>query len=307
MTATSVVVAIPTFRRPAQLDRLLPLVRAQAETSAALGVDASIVVIDNDPEGSARATAERHGVTYHREPARGLSAVRNRALDAAADADALVFIDDDETPADDWLRQLVARWLDSGVAAVSGRVETRFPPGPHDPWIDAGGFFRRAIFTDGSRQPVAPTNNLLIDLGFVRRHGIRFDPRFGLSGGEDIMFTTELTRAGGWISACPGALVYDDLDPARLARRWVLRRAYRVGVTTVHVAVASAPGSALLTRIGWAAKGASRVGGGAARRVAGLVLRSDRHAARGARLLWRGAGMMAGALGFGYEEYARRG
>lgn len=307
MTRRSLVIAVPTFRRAERLDLLLPILQRQAATtSGALGADISVLVIDNDPDASAQQTAQKHAVTYEQEPAPGLSAVRNRALEAAGAADALVFIDDDETPSDGWLENLVNRWRTSGADAVSGRVQTRFPDGWRDPWIEAGGFFRRAVFADGARQPVAPTNNLLLDLGTVRALRLRFDPRFGMSGGEDIMFTSLLTRAGGWISSCPAALVYDDVDAGRLTRRWVLRRAYRVGVTTVHVAVVLAP-SPLPTRIAWIARGVTRMAGGGARRVVGIALRSDEHSARGARLFWRGTGMVAGALGLGYQEYARRG
>lgn len=300
---SDVVVAIPTFHRPEQLAGLLD---ALADQVALVG--AEIIVIDNDPEGSAAPVAAARSVRHVVEPARGLAAVRNRALDEAADASALVFIDDDEVPADDWLATLVSRWQHSGAAAVSGRVETVFPDGFRDAWITDGGFFRRVRFDDGARQAAAATNNLLLDLGFVRRHGLRFDERFALSGGEDIFFTKQLVRAGGTIVSCPDALVHDVVDPARLNRRWVLRRAYRVGTTAVQTDLGLGGGlrRGLVVRAKALAGGAARVAIGGARWAAGGLLRSSGHSARGARAAWRGAGMVMGALGRRYQEYALR-
>ncbi|MBF4562773.1 glycosyltransferase family 2 protein [Microbacterium sp. VKM Ac-2870] len=298
-----IVVAIPTFHRPESLAALLRAVAPQVRE-----VGAEVVVIDNDPAGSARESAAAEGARYVIEPGRGLAAVRNRALDEAAEARALVFIDDDELPADDWLSTLVQRWRHSGAAAVSGRVETRFPDGWSDRWIEQGGFFRRVRFADGAQQHSAPTNNLLLDLEVVRRHGVRFDPAFGLSGGEDIHFTRQLVTLGESIVSAPDALVFDIVDPARLTKRWVLRRAYRVGISTVHADVALRTGvrGRLAARVRGVAKGALRLMAGSGRRALGVVTRSDRHRARGARAAWRGAGMVVGAVGGSYQEYIRR-
>jgi hypothetical protein len=54
-------------------------------------------------------------------------------------------------------------------------------------------------------------------------------------------------------------------------------------------------------------RGVLRLGGGGLRWAGGVVVRSPRHQARGARALFRGAGMVGGALGVVYEEYARAG
>jgi succinoglycan biosynthesis protein ExoM len=294
----AIVIAVPTFHRPLALDALLDALHEQA---APFGAD--ILVVDNDPAGSARRVVAGRA-QYVVEPSRGLAAVRNRALDEAGRADALVFIDDDETPAPGWLAALVTTWRQDGADAVSGRVESRFPVGFHDPWIEQGGFFRRVQFAAGASQPVAATNNLLLDLGTVRRLGLRFDERLGLSGGEDILFARFLVKAGGRIVSAPEALVFDDVPAERLTRSWVLRRAYRVGISTVRTAALA--GGGLRVRLRGFAGGAARVGIGGGRWLAGALIRSPRHSARGARAAARGAGMMAGALGVDYREYALR-
>lgn len=294
-----VVVAIPSFRRPDTLSVLLRALMGQADS-----IGARVLVVDNDPDESARPVAAEFGVDHVVEPERGLAAVRNRALDEAGQASVVVFIDDDEVPTDGWLALLVERWRVTGAAAVSGRVETRFPDGFDDEWIIAGGFFQRVRFDDGALQHAAATNNLLLDLGFIRTHGLRFDAEFGLSGGEDILFTKQIVRAGGAIVSCPSALVLDTVDPVRLDRGWVLHRAYRVGVTSVRTELRL--GGGLAARANGALGGAARVAVGGARWLMGEVLRSPRHSARGARAAWRGWGMTMGAVGVRYEEYAKR-
>lgn len=308
MSATDVVLAVPTFHRTALLEALLPMLRREADAARdEEGVSTTILVVDNDPDASARAVATAAGATYVVEPARGLAAVRNRAIDESAGARALVFIDDDETPRDGWLTALVRRWRTSGAAAVSGRVESVFDAAPDD-WIAAGGFFTRVAFADGASQPAAPTNNLLLDLDVVRAHGLRFDEAFALSGGEDIHFTRRLVARGGTIVSAPDALVFDPVSPERLTRRWVLQRAYRVGISTARIDAAMAPsGTArLVSRVKSAAQGLVRIAAGGARWLLGTVTRSARHSARGARAVARGGGMLLGAFGADFAEYARR-
>lgn len=303
-----VAITVPTYRRPARLATLLPALRAQAEGLPGLRTD--IIVIDNDPAGSARAEADAAGVAYVSEPRRGLAAVRNRALDAAADhgADALVFIDDDEVPGDAWLVSLVAPWVTGEADFVSGEVTTVFPH-PPDPWIEAGGFFRRVRFAEGERMAAAPTNNLLIDLGFVAGHRLRFDERFAATGGEDIHFTGRASRLGARIVSAPAARVSDMVGPERLTRKWVLLRAFRVGTTTVRgdILLVESRAGRILRRARWALLGIGRFGVGAGGALLGRVTRSIRRDARGSRLAARGAGMVAGAVGVTYREYAKRG
>ncbi|MFT4214535.1 MAG: glycosyltransferase [Microbacterium sp.] len=302
-----VVIAIPTFRRLERLGHLLGALPDQRFAAESLGVSTAVVVIDNDPAESARVVVARAEASYSTEPERGLSAVRNAAIAAAGDADALVFIDDDELPEPGWLAELVRVWLSGAADFVSGRVVSVFGQ-TLDPWIQAGGFFRRVEFSDGERMPFAATNNLLIDLSFLRMHRLTFDPKFGMSGGEDIRLTSQAVAAGARIVAAPSAVVLDPVPPERTTRGWVLRRAFRVGSTTVRCDVALAPTAfgRLIARIRWFANGVGRIVVGGLRWVTGSIARSTVHRARGARLIARGAGMCVGAFGVEYKEYRGR-
>ncbi|MFT7710507.1 glycosyltransferase family 2 protein [Clavibacter tessellarius] len=319
--ASSLVVAILTYRRPDDIRAVLPLVAAQAadlreaaEADPALPRAVRIVVVDNDPAGGAGAAVEDAAaasavpIAYVHEPTPGISAARNRALDAAGDDDLLVFLDDDERPDPGWLAALVRARQATGSAGVAGPVRSEYEVEP-DAWVRAGGFFVRRRPATGTRLEVAATNNLLLDLRAVRAAGLRFDVDLGTQGGEDTLFTRQLVASGGLLSWCAEAGVVDVVPRARTTRRWVVLRAFSSGNSWSLTSVALAPASpAARTRIRAeaTARGLVRALGGTGRIAVGAVTGSVAHRAKGTRTLARGAGMVAGALGWSYQEYARR-
>ena len=303
-----VLLAVLTYRRPADLQEVLPLLLAQTSR-----VDASteVLVVDNDPDAGARdlvrGMAERGAVRYVHEAAPGIAAARNRALVEAAGFDLLVFIDDDERPVEDWLALLLATYAIDHPAAVVGPVVSRYE-GDLDPWIRAGRFFERRRLATGTVVDVAATNNLLLDLAQVRALGVEFDERFGLSGGSDTLFTRQLAARGGRMVWCDQAVVWDVVPASRSTRQWVLRRAFRSGNGHSRVAldgVKTAVGR-LRVRARLTAHGAVRLAGGSARWLAGVLTASLSRRVRGLRTAARGAGMLSGAYGYVYSEYKRK-
>lgn len=307
-----VTVAVLTYRRPVDLRAVLPMLLDQVrEVSATPGRRylADVLVVDNDPERSAEAVvAGFAGARYAAEPTPGIAAARNRALDEAADARLLAFIDDDERPADGWLAHLLGTWAASGAAAVSGRVLAEYA-GELDPWIRAGEFFVRRRMPTGTEIDVAACNNLLLDLDQVRFFGVRFESALGLSGGEDTLFTRQLVRAGGRMLWCDESAALDQVPVERMTRAWVLSRAWSHGNGSVllDLYLTRHPLARVVVRIRGVGRGLLRIAGGAARWAWGLLARSLRHQARGQRAVCRGAGMVGGACGLGYLEYARSG
>jgi cellulose synthase/poly-beta-1,6-N-acetylglucosamine synthase-like glycosyltransferase len=297
-----VVVAVLTYRRPDDIRVLLPMLRTQVAEVAGW-----VVVVDNDPGGSAKEYVSSVGerIRYVHEPTPGIAAARNRAIEEAGDADVLVFIDDDERPVPGWLRSLLSTREETGADAVVGPVESVFT-GELDPWIAAGGFFTRRRLATGAPVTVAATNNLLLDLAAVNRRGLRFDPRLGMIGGEDTLFSRSLSSTGARIVWCAEAMVQDVVPADRMTRTWVLKRAFRMGGSASYVEIFVATGHRKwLTRGRQALLGLSRLGAGVLRFGAGTALRRPGTQAAGARNCARGAGLLAGVLGFVYAEYQR--
>lgn len=304
------IVAIPTFRRPEALTNALTAVREQVDAEndrPGAPMRCSILVIDNDPAGSGARIALEHGARYIIEPRPGIAAVRNRALKECESAGALLFIDDDEIPEPGWLRGMIEMYTATHPTAVAGRVVTRFPD-VVEPWISASGAFRRPIRTHGQLMSEAATNNLLVDIEGVRRLGVSFDERFGLTGGSDSMFTLQLTQRGGTIRWAEDAVVIEQEDPERFTRSWVLMRTFRFGNTSARarIALARTTPRRLLARLRALGRGGARVLGGSARWGLGVVSGSLHHRAHGLRTASRGLGMLAGAIGYAHDEYGRR-
>ncbi|RWZ50889.1 glycosyltransferase family 2 protein [Labedella phragmitis] len=311
-----VTIAVLTFRRPEDIAETLPLLADQAESVRDRVGSASVLVIDNDPDESARSAVEAFAtsrpsvvVRYHAEPVSGITAGRNRALaeaEAAGD-DILVFIDDDERPTERWLELLLDTFEANDAVAVVGPVISRFDVEP-DSWVTAGEFFSRRRLPTGSTVDVAATNNLLLDLRVVRRIGLAFDPAFGITGGGDTMFSRTLARSGTLVW-CDEAIVWDVVPASRVTRDWVVRRAFRSGNSWSLTSVALAQGASARWRVraSCLVKGLVRLAGGAFRAALGVVTRSLRHRAKGVRTMARGAGMVSGLMGYSYKEYRRPG
>ena len=313
----TITLAVLTYRRADELAVLLPLLLAQADDGVRAdvgpgGTDVEVLVVDNDPAGSARAAVAAitdPRLRYVIEPATGIAAARNRALDECAARDVLVFIDDDEQPRPGWLPALLATYRNSRAAGVAGPVVSEFVGDP-DPWITAGGFLARRHRDEvatGERIDAAATNNLLLDLRAVRALGVRFDPAFGLSGGEDSLFTRTLAAHGALLVWCREAQVVDRVPLARINRRWVLHRALSYGNNDARIAVMLASGRARRTGARGVSLGRAlaRLVGGCVLWVRGIMSSSQRDRATGARAAARGTGMLLGVFGHVVQQYRR--
>ena len=159
------VVCICTFRRPLMLERLL------GELDQQLTGDAftfSAVVADNDASQSARSVTEKFAkesaiaLTYCVQPKRNIALARNTAVSYAC-GEFVIFIDDDEFPAKEWLFNLFKTCQRHGVAGVLGPVLPHFDEEPPK-WLRAGGFYERPRHPTGFRLewPECRTGNVLL-------------------------------------------------------------------------------------------------------------------------------------------------
>lgn len=314
--AQTLVLATLTFRRPEGLDRVVPALISQAVDVRACGVDAIVLVVDNDGTDSARVAVERLAeggrsrdvaVRYEHEPTPGISAARNRALSAAGTADLLAFVDDDGEPTAGWAQSLLRTWRRHDAAAVVGRMVPSYDTRPPD-WVEAGQFFVRPSHPTGTRMPGAATNNLLLDLRFVRATGLRFDEELSASGGEDSLFTRQLIGRGGKVVWCDEAVVIDHVPAERLTRAWVLRRRYRFGSTHVEVLLKLAGGrwGRSVARVRSSVKALLELGHGSTLVLVGACTTSLRRRALGEAEVARGLGRLAAVVGRRYHEYRRR-
>lgn len=293
-----------TFRRPSGLRRVLDAV-ADLHVPPRARSDLSVVIVDNDPDGSAEPIVEQAReripwpVTYVVEPRRGIPHGRNTAVAVSEGSDMVAFIDDDEAPERDWLVRLVDTMRSTDADVATGPVMPVFDE-PPPRWVREGRFFERRRHEDGERIHYARTSNVLIRRHLLERWREPFDSRFGLSGGDDTFFFQRAHRDGATIVWSDRAVVREWVPPSRVSARWLRMREYRRGTTLSRCLLELDPRPRRIAKR--IVAGIARMGIGSAQVVAGLVL-GRRHVAAGARRIWFGAGLLTGLLGILHQEY----
>ena len=304
-----VTVAILTFKREHLLQ---PMVEAVAQQCAELAADVSIVVVDNDPARSAESIiqplTEKYPLRYVSEPIPGIAVARNAALNAASTSRLLVFIDDDELPEQDWLHHLLTHWESARCEAVVGPQDFILPDPVPDAWVVASGLFDNSRHPTGSQRQGASSANLLLDLDFLREHGLSFDARLGLAGGEDTLLAHQILAAGGRIEWCNEAIVSEPVPPERVTRQWMRQRVYRSGASWARAVIATAPGryGRWKARITIALRSIMRILISVVFIGYGLVSRDEKCTASNARMMYSLAGALSALLGARQvEDYSR--
>lgn len=296
-TATTLV-CVSTFRRPEQLNRFLTSVVSQLDASRAL-----LVVIDNDPDASARAVVDSllGPLIYEHEPKPGIAATRNRALDVAItrDAEFVIFVDDDEWASDAWLSEMVKAARQSPAGVISGPVVTEYSD-QLPRWIERYGFFQRTPLPHGARPSSAATNNTLLKMRAWRDAGSpRFDDSYSETGGSDTDFFSRLHRSGTVIEFTRKPVVFEDVPNDRATFRWLTKRGVRNGIVQARVR------SSYRHRAAIVVAGIARLFAGIAFSFIALIGRPSKVADSYATFL-RGVGLIAGATsGFRIREYSR--
>ena len=231
--AVKLCIGVCTRHRPSTLARLLQSLRRMDIPPA---VDVTLCVVENDHEPRSRELVEtgtagaRFITHYQLEPRIGIPQARNRLLDAALDraCAALIFIDDDEEVAPDWLCALerFARETE-WQSVIQGREVTRMPEGASEILAP---FFQRKERATGDALSLCATNNTLLPLEPVRRHGLRFDERRTTEGGEDSIFFGRVRQVGTPLVFCREAVVIETVPRERANLWWLCRRKFRVGL-----------------------------------------------------------------------------
>jgi glycosyltransferase involved in cell wall biosynthesis len=202
-------VVIPTFRRPKQLEEAIASVLGQT------GVTVEIIVVDDSPEGSARAVVEGvvdRRVQYLKNPAPtggSPSAVRNLGWPIAQGA-FIHFLDDDDIVPRGHYAAVKKIFVDhTEVGAVFGRIEP-FGNGPEEQLRHEREFFgraaqrARACSRFGHKWGFAACmmfrrTLLITSAGVVRRECVQriggFDPQIRI--GEDVDFYARIFRQRG--------------------------------------------------------------------------------------------------------------
>lgn len=220
-------VCIPTFRRTEMLENLIRKLALQTADDC---FDFSVIVVDNDANGSAREKVMQLkanlglDITYEIETVRTIPAVRNHAL-RLAKGNYVGIIDDDEFPPKDWLLTMYRAILSFGVDGALGPVHPYFAQTPPQ-WLLKGRFCERPVIRTGTmlHWSQTRTGNVLLKKEVFDKHHLCFDEKY-TTGGSDQAFFKEAMKKGCRFVAVAEAHVYEIVPPERWKKSYYLKRA----------------------------------------------------------------------------------
>ena len=294
--ADTVVICIPTFRRPVMLGRLLDAI-ARLKTEARI----CVVVADNDPEAHAgfnlclSLKSYPWPLTAIITAKRGIAEARNALVAEALNTQArfIAMIDDDEWPQEDWIDQFLAAAQATGADVLQGSILFG-----HGTAADGHGDIRAAT---GPVAMLQGAGNLLIRRTVLEEMPRPwFDPAFALSGGEDRDFFVRLKRAGKRFAWSDEARAHGEVPQSRANLAWLLARAYSIGNSDMLVLLKHRPGAfRLLLELGKIT--ASLL---LSPLAAVILAPSPNHRAVPLQKLFRAVGKLGAMAGRRYNEYA---
>jgi glycosyltransferase involved in cell wall biosynthesis len=189
----------------------------------------SIVVTDNDKEESGRevvcefAAESPIAIAYCVQPVQNIALARNKALENAG-GEFIAFIDDDEFPEEEWLRNLLETCKAYGADGVLGPVMPYFQEKPPN-WVERGGIFERPLHNTGYRIAIsdARTGNVMFRNRILEGTEQAFNAEFR-TGGEDVDFFRRMMNKGRVFVWCNEAVVHEIVPPYRCKRSYLLKR-----------------------------------------------------------------------------------
>ena len=293
MAVTTLAICIATYCRPEGLSSLLGALAEQLPTPTC---DWRVVVVDNDPSGSAAVIVNQwkprltRDVHFDIEPRRGIAYARNRCVQRAGSVDWIVFVDDDEVPPPGWLLSLLEAQRRFGADVVTGPVVGRFEPGGR-PWLRDLPHFQTRGGPAGTVIETAATNNTLVARQLLGDEPFDVD-HFNMNQSDTDCFT-RLACAGATIVWSGAEPVVATIPLERQTLRWAMRRSRLAGRSWARIQRRYRAG--LSTTASLMMRGIGNVLLGGALAASALVLLRRGLAARGACRGAKGVGLLGGA------------
>jgi glucosyl-dolichyl phosphate glucuronosyltransferase len=234
-------IVVPTLGR---LVHLRALLRALEQQDVPTDVF-EVVVVDNEAEPNADVRLLCNGselnVSYHHQPALGVSAARNLGV-AKARADLIGFLDDDTLPARDWVHSVIAIQA-ARKASILGGPFTPFYTGAPPKWFRDS--YASLDYGDQARwlraREYLATANLVCTREVFNTLGA-FSEKFGYVGsnkryGEDTEWQQRATLVGMQIWYDPALRVLHHFETERMRVSWFLSSQVRHGKTKAAILI----------------------------------------------------------------------
>ena len=243
-------IGICTFRRPELFETLTSI----GNQIVPDGYTIEVIVADNDdvaelgPKIAVAAQDTGLNIRYRPAPARNIAIARNACLDAA-EGEALIFIDDDETADPGWLENMLRSWRRSGSSVIFGPTYAIYPEETPEWMVENDVHSNIPLDRDGVVE-TGYSCNVLLDLRNARVRETRFDEAYGRTGGEDTDFFFRLHRRGVDMNITLDAKVREPVAEKRMSKDWVMQRRFSTGQAYGHCLTSAGRNAPLAERLG---------------------------------------------------------
>ena len=223
-------VCVATFKRPELLRKLVQSLFDQKEID---DIILQIIIVDNDVEKSAKEIVAEFSdtssinISYYEQSIQNISLTRNMALDKSS-GQYFAIIDDDETADQYWIRNLIDAAVKFNADAVFGYVLPVFDPSISQ-WKKQREIYFLPIGKTGDPPLFCYTTNCLIKADKVNKINLRFDPKYGLTGGEDSVFFDVLSKYQSKYVVCREAITYEVVPQYRTELKFICNRYFQKG------------------------------------------------------------------------------
>jgi len=228
-------VCIATYKREILLRKLLHSILSQNLPD---GISLQVIVVDNDEKESAKKVVEEFSNTeeiafeYFVQPIKNISLTRNIAVQNSR-GEYLFFIDDDEWAEKDWIKYHLVNLRYYNADASFGCVNPVFSE-ETPAWIRLNSVFDKKCPPTGSITASTRTSNCCVKSEWIKIENGPFDPRYGITGGEDTHLFERLRRRGAKLISSREAIVYETIPVERTKIKWMLKKSYQTGNTATR-------------------------------------------------------------------------
>jgi glucosyl-dolichyl phosphate glucuronosyltransferase len=237
-------VVVCTYNRAEMLDATL---ESWKQVDVA-GMAVEFLVVDNASTDKTKEVVQAHqagfgtDLRYVFEPQAGLSNARNRGISEAA-ASIIAFVDDDIYFDPGWLRSVMAAFdHDPEIQCIGGKTIPTFEI-PRPEWITDAmlKYYGSTMSGECDRPMIAPEHPFGVNMIFRKSVFDRLGPfrtnlgrvKTSLLSNEESELFHRIHAAGLRVWYASQAVIYHRIPAERLEKRWLLRRAYWQGISSV--------------------------------------------------------------------------